>query len=146
MLSVNLKNKDWFWEILEYEFAHPGEITKWFNSASKSDLIKYYRFVFDNIESKLVEPWDGIDVGPVGGGVLSEDGQTDLNEWIIVQGKKLFDLVTEEVKLRRESHYKNTDYSDKLLAELFIICEQSEQEKRENKPISIAIWKELKWH
>lgn len=76
---------DWFWHIIEQAGRDPNRLRQILESMSREDLIRFsHEFTEASLEIAYGPFLDYMDEG------TSEDGATDIADWIVSQGKEFY--------------------------------------------------------
>jgi hypothetical protein len=134
-------HEDWFWDFVEYNQTHEGELEHWFRECTPRQMIDFYR-AYLWIQDSLVAPYEGIFLISIEDH-LSEDSQGDFNDWIIVQGKALCEKAMDEAMKRLDADHIGEPYDDSVWEALFEIyhqCRMSPSEK-----FGVCRWLGVEW-
>jgi hypothetical protein len=133
---------DWFWEWVEINQANSEALPEWFHQASSAQLLQFWRTFYDEISGSMLIDDQGILFEDGEGFYFSEDDLVDFYNWVIVQGKPVWEALVKEAKLRRQNPGK---YDDSNLESIFRIFRQSQQALDEGQSPPAAKWKGVAW-
>lgn len=139
----NLETHDnWFWDFVEHNQTHPGELEQWFRDCTPKDMIDFYR-AYVWIHDSLVAPYEGLYMSNLGE-CLSEELQTEFNDWIVVQGKTLCEMAMVEAMMRLDAECAGEEYDDAKWESLFDIFDQC-RKRPEGEAHPEATWLNVTW-
>lgn len=136
------KKTDWFWDWVEYNQTHPSELVKWFDECSEQELTIFVNTFTYDIDYNLTAPNEGIWIDELES-ALSEDSQEDFNNWIIVQGKALWEVAVEESLKRVIDGYEwGSNPKEKVWQSLYKIYNQTSVGNESSVPVT---WNGVNW-
>lgn len=137
------KKADWIWDWVEYNQKHPGKMVEWFHQCSKKELATFVNEFTYYIDYNLTAPNEGVWIKELDG-PLSEDAQEDFNNWIIVQGKEIWEVASDE-SLERvlDGYVFGPNPKDDELEHLYKIYDECT--KADYTP-KLTTWKGISWH
>ncbi len=138
------KHPDWFWDFLEYHLKHENELLPWLRQCSKKEFRLFQDKFEDEIDPELVDPFDGVFIKSVGG-YLSDEAQDDILQWIVVQGKKVWEKAVEEDDKKSECESQERDYDSSIWIQLYEIYEAARKNKESFTENEIVHWNGVSW-
>lgn len=133
---------DWFWSWVEWNQADAELLPAWFRVASPEQLLLFWKTYFDEILGALIPEYEGFFVNEEGGFHMSEDDMLEFNNWVIVQGKPLWEAVAIESKAFENLKDR---YDEARLGALFQIFHETRVAATEGTDMTMRTWCGVEW-
>ncbi len=141
------QTENWIWDWIEnyHSQEESQELIQWFEQCTSQEIKKFWTVYFDELVGSLPSSYLGIEIVEEDGEryCLSEDSQSDFNEWIILQGKEIWTLAAIEQDKRGEPI--NEKYDDKEFSNLFNIMCEIKTNVKNFIPIKPQTWQGHTW-
>lgn len=133
---------DWFWEWVELNQQDETLLPDWFQAATAEHLLTFWKCYYDEVLGALIPEYEGFYVEDEGGFHLSEDDMSDFNNWVIVQGKSVWEAMAKEANIR-EANPKA--YDERRLEKMFKIYHESRLAESEGGQMPETEWNGVRW-
>lgn len=134
---------DWFWEWVEINHQDEEALLHWFRDAPREQMIVFWQAYFDEVLGRLIADYDGFFLGEEDDALhLNEDDMADFNNWVIVQGKHIWNAVI-DLTTRMEGHA--TDADQAALKALYLISKSTKAAQEEGRTLPTSTWMGVTW-
>jgi hypothetical protein len=134
---------DWFWEWVEINHRDEEALTDWFHAAPSEDMIVFWKTYFSEVLGQLPTDYEHFFLSEEEDALfLNEDDMADFNNWVIVQGKAIWEAVC-KLTARMEDTASPADIA--LLRKLFQISRATQSDHVEGLVSSPTTWAGVTW-